>query len=157
MSKLIDALKAIAAGDDVTPVTRVTHAEVTRKPAWIKAVTPVTRVTPRSKEYGECEALGVFEGRVDVLVMRGVIDRQKADALVEAWCQHRDIAETRVTILEVSNDLTRCGRCIHARKPGNRAYCGNGRRADLAPASGALAWFPPDLGLNCQFWVKRHE
>lgn len=112
---------------------------------------------PRPASDEDAEALGVFEGRTDVLVMRGVIDRQKADALVKMWCRHRDIAETRVTILEVSNDLTRCGRCIHVRQPGSRAYCGNGQRADLAPATGALSWLPPDLGMDCRFWVKRHE
>ena len=121
MGSLIDVLKAVARGDYVTPVTPVTPAEVTPKPAWIKAVTPVTRVTPIFNEGGQESERQTFKRHVHALVAQGVVSRQEGDELVRQHFIYPDLAETRLHKLASIDRMRQyhahhfgCAKCVAA-------------------------------------------
>lgn len=134
MNKLFDALMAVITSDDVTPVTRVTPAEVTPKPAWIKAVTPVTPVTPAFNEGGQESERQTFKRHVHALVAKGVISRQEGDDLVKQHFIYPDLAETRLHNLASIDRMRQyhahhfgCAKCIAAGR-GYGTRCTTGLR-----------------------------
>lgn len=90
----LDSLLATMETRNVTPVTPIEAAGVTLEPAWIKACTPVTSVTPQNNvtaneptndwifsndEADKSSGLEAFEERAAIMEFDGGLPRAEAE------------------------------------------------------------------------------